>query len=69
MSDINKELEDFLKEQKVDHQRLEADKKKFINQIKGELGRQMNSFDTYVKKEPTALQKFTAKIKRLFKYL
>lgn len=45
---------------------IETDKQKFIREMKGGLGKKINSFDTYVKKEPNAFQRLKQKINRIF---
>lgn len=45
------------------------EKKKFINEVKGGLGREMKQLDTYIKKEPSKFKKFISFFTNLFKYL
>jgi hypothetical protein len=48
---------------------VEIDKKKFANEIKNNLGKQINDFNTYVKPEPSLFTKIKTKIVRIFKYI
>lgn len=51
------------------HIETEIEKNKFAAQIKSNLGKQINDFNTYVKPEPSLLTKIKRKIVRIFKYI
>jgi hypothetical protein len=57
------------KEIKKDLAEIHLDKQKFIKEMRNGLGEKINTFETYVKKEPSRFQKLKMKIKRIFKAL
>ena len=54
---------------KKDLHEIKVDKDKFIKAIREGLGEDINSFQTYVKKEPSLYQKLKQRINRIFRVL
>lgn len=50
---------------KKDLREVEFEKQRFINEVKNGLGKKINDFETYVKKEPNYFQKLKIKFKKI----
>jgi hypothetical protein len=71
MSDknIEKAIKVYEKEVWKDQIEIETEKEKFANAIKSGLGEKINDYRTYIKPEPSFLQKLKTKINKIFKYI
>jgi|688.fasta_scaffold326270_3 glycine cleavage system H lipoate-binding protein len=67
--EIQKYLDAFDKEIRKDHIENEIEKQKFAKQMKSGLGEKISDYNTYIKKEPSFLQKFKTKLRRFFRYI
>lgn len=67
--EIQRYLYAYDKEIRKDHIETEIEKQKFAKQIKNGLGKKISDYNTYIKKEPSFLQKFKTKIRRFFRYI
>ena len=56
--EINKDIAD-----------IEKAKKSYANAVKSGLGREINNFNNYIKKEPSRWVKFKNFISKIFKYI
>jgi len=59
----------YEKEIAKDLAEIEKDKKSYAAAIKSGLGEQINSFDSYIKKEPSRWVKFKNFISKVFKHI
>ena len=67
--EIQKYLDAYDKEIRKDHIEVEIEKQKFVKQMKNGLGEKISDYNTYIKKEPSFLQKFKTKLRRFFRYI
>jgi hypothetical protein len=59
----------YEKEISKDLKEIEKHKSDYIKMIKNGLGNEINSFDSYIKKEPSKWVKFKNFISKIFKHL
>jgi glycine cleavage system H lipoate-binding protein len=67
--EIQKYLDAYDKEIRKDHIEVEIEKQKFVKQMKNGLGEKISDYNTYIKKEPSFIQKFKTKLRRFFRYI
>jgi hypothetical protein len=67
--DLKRVLDAYEREIRKDHIENEIEKQKFARQLKNGLGDKLTDFNTYIKKEPSTIQKIKTKIAKFFKYI
>ena len=66
---IEKAIKVYEKEVWKDQIEIETEKENFAKVIKSGLGDKINDYNTYIKPEPSFLQKLKTKINKVFKYI
>jgi hypothetical protein len=69
MNDTERLIKTFESAVLKDQTEIEIQKKRFIEEIKSGLGKQMNDYTTYIKPEPTFKTKILNKLKKILRYI
>lgn len=59
----------YEKEISKDHLEIEKAKKAYANAVKKGLGKEINNFENYIKKEPSRWVKFKNFVSKIFRYI